>query len=430
MTEEKTISTTTGSDAADAIFNLINQSEQFGNSKINIIICGEVPWFCGKNIATVLGYKNTKQALLDHVKSKNKSSLEGLYSKLRGQDSRPLTDTSSPGTKELKWNQKNTIYINEAGLYQLIMKSKLEIAEQFQDWVTDDLLPKIRKIGQEKFIKQLEESKQQIAQLEGKQLKLEAFVRNIQKLEKNQLFYIATTPNYAKQNRFEYGGISQAKDVKSRLSSYNTGRAQGDLYYYTKLFKCNNYKVIEERLGSVLQQFKDKPDARKEMVILRYNLLLEIVDFICENCDREIEYINARCQQFLTETIEEESIIPEAIDLTDYVEITVRKNNDTVRQKRIDITGWSDAQIDALFEEKINLYFKQIQYNFSTQKDTVPLEVSWSMLTPYLKPYHGLAMMAWREKFRDWYVKEKPKQLKIRGIKMEGFVSKPLTVGA
>ncbi len=45
-------------------------------------------------------------------------------------------------------NQMNTIYINEAGLYQLIMKSKLPIADKFQDWVTGDLLPKIRKIGQ------------------------------------------------------------------------------------------------------------------------------------------------------------------------------------------------------------------------------------------------------------------------------------------
>ena len=35
----------------------------------------------------------------------------------------------------LKGNQKNTIYINEPGLYQLINSSKLELAEQFQDWI-------------------------------------------------------------------------------------------------------------------------------------------------------------------------------------------------------------------------------------------------------------------------------------------------------
>ena len=413
ITEQKNITATTDNDVVNSIFDLINKSERFGNNQIDIIICEEVHWFKGKDIANILGYKNTTKSLRDHIKSKNKKTISELVGM-----SAPFLASNY---------QKNTIYINEAGLYQLIMKSKLEIAEQFQDWVTDTLLPKIRKVGQEKFIRQLEESKQlieekdqRITKLESKQLKLESFVRNIKKLDKNQFFYIGTTQNYARQNRFEYGGVKDSKDLKPRLATYNTGRAETDLFYYTKLFKCNNYKLIEDRIGSVLMQFKDKPDSRKEMIHLRYNLLIEVVDFICENYDREIEYINSRCQHFLNDTIEQDSIVPEAIDLNDCLEITVRKNNVVVRQKKIDITGWDDAKINEIFETNINLYANEkqkIQYDFSTQKNTFPLELSWSMLTPYLKVYHGLAMMVWREKFRDWYVKEKPTQLRISGIK-------------
>ena len=63
------------------------------------------------------------------MRDKNKITLENLYKNSKGNDSLPL-----------KGNQKNTIYINEPGLYQLIMKSKLKEAEKFQDWITDDLL--------------------------------------------------------------------------------------------------------------------------------------------------------------------------------------------------------------------------------------------------------------------------------------------------
>ena len=46
--------------------------------------------------------------------------------------------------------QMNTIYINEAGLYQLIFGSKKTYAEQFQKWVLEDVLPSIRTTGKYK----------------------------------------------------------------------------------------------------------------------------------------------------------------------------------------------------------------------------------------------------------------------------------------
>jgi anti-repressor protein len=88
------------------------------------------PYFVGKDIAEALGYKDTRQAIRNHVREKHKTSVEILG----GGDLTPPLD-------------KQTVLIKEAGLYQLIMRSNLESAEEFQDWVIEEVLPSIRKTG-------------------------------------------------------------------------------------------------------------------------------------------------------------------------------------------------------------------------------------------------------------------------------------------
>ena len=43
--------------------------------------------------------------------------------------------------------QSGCLFINESGLYSLILRSKLESAKEFKRWVTKDVLPSIRKTG-------------------------------------------------------------------------------------------------------------------------------------------------------------------------------------------------------------------------------------------------------------------------------------------
>jgi hypothetical protein len=278
--------------------------------------------------------------------------------------------------------------------------------------------------------KQLEETRNllnqknnTIAKLEKRQLNLESFVKNIKELEKNQLFYLATTRTYALNNRYEYGGVKELKDLRGRVATYNTGRAEGDLMFVTKLFQCHNYKNVEERIGTVLMQFKDKPNSRKEMVHLRYNRLVDITDFICDNYDREVEYINSQCQKYLTETIELDGIVPDKINLDEYAQdclhLTVRRNGKELSSK-IDIRDWDDAKINKTIEQVINLCAnekKKVPYDFSTHKDSVAMEIGWSLVTPYLDLYKGLTKTAWRVKFKEWFRGQNPKQLRIKGIK-------------
>ncbi|HAC1177737.1 TPA_asm: phage repressor protein/antirepressor Ant [Listeria monocytogenes] len=96
-----------------------------GNDEVRTVFIENEPHFIGKDVAKVLGYSNSRDALKRHVFLKNKGVVK--HDSLGG--------------------SQNLTAINEAGLYQLIFKSKLESAERFQDWVTSEVLPSVRKHG-------------------------------------------------------------------------------------------------------------------------------------------------------------------------------------------------------------------------------------------------------------------------------------------
>ena len=83
------------------------------------------PWFCAKDVCDALGYDQTHKAVKRHVE-------EGDGTK------RPTPTTS--GIQQM-------LFINESGVYSLILGSKLESARRFKRWVTSEVLPSIRKQG-------------------------------------------------------------------------------------------------------------------------------------------------------------------------------------------------------------------------------------------------------------------------------------------
>ncbi len=101
----------------------IFRNESFGEIR-TLNIDGE-PWFVGKDVADILGYTNTPKAIRDHVDDEDK-----------------LTERIV-----LSGQNREVILINEGGLYSLILSSKLPSAKQFKRWVTNEVLPSIRKHG-------------------------------------------------------------------------------------------------------------------------------------------------------------------------------------------------------------------------------------------------------------------------------------------
>lgn len=90
-----------------------------------LLINGE-PYFVGKDVAEVLGYAKSRNAIATHVDDEDKKD--------------------APIQGDLGGTQNMTI-INESGLYSLILKSKLPSAKKFKRWVTSEVLPTIRKTG-------------------------------------------------------------------------------------------------------------------------------------------------------------------------------------------------------------------------------------------------------------------------------------------
>lgn len=108
----------------------MNQLEIFKNREFGeirtVVIDGE-PWFVGKDIAEVLGYSNSRKAILDHVDDEDK--MDGVT------------------IRDAIGRDQAAVVINESGVYALIFGSKLASAKRFKHWVTSEVLPQIRKNG-------------------------------------------------------------------------------------------------------------------------------------------------------------------------------------------------------------------------------------------------------------------------------------------
>lgn len=102
------------------IFN----NEEFG--QVRTLMIREEPYFVGKDVAEILGYSDTSDALKKHVDDEDKMG-------------RQIADSLG--------RMQNTKVINESGLYSLILSSKLPNAKKFKRWVTSEVLPSIRKHG-------------------------------------------------------------------------------------------------------------------------------------------------------------------------------------------------------------------------------------------------------------------------------------------
>ena len=102
----------------------IFQNQEFGAIRTLTNERGEA-MFCAKDVAEALGYNNPLKAVRNYV----------------AQEDKGVNKMGTPG------GMQPTIFINESGLYSLILSSKLDSAKRFKHWVTSEVLPSIRKDG-------------------------------------------------------------------------------------------------------------------------------------------------------------------------------------------------------------------------------------------------------------------------------------------
>lgn len=108
----------------------IFSSGEFGQIR-TVEMNGQI-WFVGKDIAKALGYQNTSDALGTHVDI---------------EDKKMGSENATPYIKDMMGRKQYPLYINESGLYSLVLGSKLESAKTFKKWITSEVIPSVRKNG-------------------------------------------------------------------------------------------------------------------------------------------------------------------------------------------------------------------------------------------------------------------------------------------
>jgi len=336
-----------------------------GAKKTDVKVVGtfEEPWFCGRDVCEILEYSNIHQALQINVQQKNKKSLKELSEKwcLRGNHHFIL----GSGNLSIKFPQCQALYINEPGLYALILRSKAPLANQFQDFICGVVLPSIRKYGQyihsqqlalefeEKLMlkdkqrqeaehklllkdkqhqeeakqrqeaehqlllkdKQRQEAEQALIQVKAEAEfqsrytnKLKNMITVMKSRQKDQIIYIATTKAYAKQNRFKVGGVKSRSQLKPRLCGYNTGRSDGDKMYFAFITETTDFHHLEQRINKIIGDHKENTDT--EMYNLHYDSLCPLIEYLADRFDEEIKYHKVLFDKLIKETLNKDPTVP------------------------------------------------------------------------------------------------------------------------
>lgn len=201
------------------IFN----NEQFG--QVRVITKDGEPWFVGKDVAEILGYKDTDYAIRAHVDEEDKL--------IRG-----FTGSGQ---------NRNMICINESGLYSLILSSKLPGAKQFKKWVTSDVLPSIRKHGMYATDELINNPDLLIAAAtkikEERQARLEAEKLRDKLIHQNKLY---TTSEIAKEL-----GLKSANKLNQLLAEKKIQYKQNKTWLlYSKYADCGYVSIKQDILDS------------------------------------------------------------------------------------------------------------------------------------------------------------------------------------
>ena len=109
----------------------IFQNEAFGEIR-TLLIDGE-PWFAGKDVAGALGYSNASKAVMTYVDAEDKQFI--------------MVGWADSHHGNVPIGQTKTAFVNEPGLYSLVLGSRKPEAKAFKRWITHEVIPAIRKHG-------------------------------------------------------------------------------------------------------------------------------------------------------------------------------------------------------------------------------------------------------------------------------------------
>jgi prophage antirepressor-like protein len=173
---------------------------KFETEKISIIIDNDdMVWFNASETATALGYIYPSEVIKKHIEKADKIQLKDINTDL---DVR---------------KHPHSIYLNESGLYSLLMRSKLPKAKKFKRWITSQVIPSIRKFG---YYKLQKDHSKEVSSILKKVDELKNLKQELKK-EKYPTGGVIYAIDYSTEDREIYR-IGMTKDMKNRKKLYDT----------------------------------------------------------------------------------------------------------------------------------------------------------------------------------------------------------------
>ena len=200
----------------------IFQNPDFGEVRTTVID-GE-PWFVGKDVADILGYRNGSRDINRHVDEEDRQNYQN-------------------GTFE---SPRGMTIINESGLYSLVLSSKLPTAKKFKRWVTSEVLPAIRKHGDYQV-----PQKAMTEPDKTKVMRAEAMLRNSISKQAKMMLEIAKASHiqaYREVMMAKAGNILAGENI---LSMPQSGRERHSLGWFCE--QIGKPKTWANQLGKILK---------------------------------------------------------------------------------------------------------------------------------------------------------------------------------
>lgn len=244
---------------------------RYGRSIINVIVDhnGDA-WFKANDTTKALGYKNEREATRIHVQRRDKISFRDIKSKNKG--------TMQP----------HTLFINEAGLYSLMLRSNLPKAKKFANWITHEVLPSIRKYGTYKLKKEYEQERldimKKINYLEKENIKIKKDLK-CEKYPKGGLVYVI---NYSDEGENVFR-IGMTADMNLRKRIYDTHSLhKRDVVL---MHKTENPIVLESCIRAIL--YENRYKNKKDFYICSFRKIKAAFDMCIDNL-KNIRNVNQK----------------------------------------------------------------------------------------------------------------------------------------
>ena len=298
ITNEENLSMSNGTSADSSAVLEDNNTFNYNGTTFTYILADGIIWFHGKQIVSYIGYdKKSNHVINEHIKPEYIKKLGdfkgpnlGPLKISRGSDSLPLEknlenfkgNDSLPLKFVFKGNEKNTLYISESGLYQLLATSKLHnpIVKAFQDYLYETILPTIRRTGSFSVVDN-NASVVPVSVSVSEKVPISSQIQ-ISLYDKKNVIYVGAIPN----TKYYKVGISH--DIRTRIASHIK---TFDAFQIIYLKECNNNSYVEVlfkndlRDRNLMESYNDSSETFISTKEYNIDTILSLLDKLVSESD-------------------------------------------------------------------------------------------------------------------------------------------------